>query len=109
MKDNPDYQGSLYILIVEWESGEMITEPLQLTAADYPVSFAIYARENNLLHKPGWKRLKWITKQEKVFTRMVNLTRSRSFNTTPHFQYGYEIPHNYNHALQLDEKNGNNL
>jgi hypothetical protein len=47
--------------------------------------------------------------KKNVFTRMVNLAKSRSFNATPRFQYGYEIPQNYNHALQLDEKNGNSL
>ena len=50
---HPNYNGSSYNLRIEWENGEITNEPLNIIAADDPVSCAIYARDNNLLDKPG--------------------------------------------------------
>ena len=94
--------------MVEWENGEKTEEPLNVIAADDPVTCAIYARENNLLHLQGWKRFKGIARRTKKFTRMVNQAKLRSYNTAPRYQYGFEVPRNYAHALRLDERNGNN-
>jgi hypothetical protein len=52
-----DYKRSQCYVQIEWENGEITNEPLMIIAADDPVSCAIYARENNLLDKPGWKVL----------------------------------------------------
>jgi hypothetical protein len=77
-------KGSQCNLLIEWESGEITSEPLKVIAADDPVSCAIYARENDLLDKPGWKRFKHIAKREKKFIRMVNQAKLRSYNhSTP--------------------------
>ena len=38
---------------------------------------------------------------------MANQAKLRSFNTAPRFKYGFEIPKNYNHAVFLDNQNGN--
>jgi hypothetical protein len=84
---------------IEWENGEITNEPLKIIAADDPVSCAIYARENDLLDKPGWKRLKQIAKQAKTFTRMVNQAKLRSYNTAPRYKYGFEVPRTYEQAL----------
>jgi hypothetical protein len=78
-------------------------------ATDDPVTCAIYARENGLLDKPGWKRFQHIAKNEKKFTRMVNQAKLKSFNTAPRYKYGYEIPRTYEQAKRLDQKNGNTL
>jgi hypothetical protein len=58
-----EYKGSQCNVLIEWESGEITNEPLGVIAADDPVSCAIYARENNLLDQPGWKRFQHIAKQ----------------------------------------------
>jgi hypothetical protein len=80
-----EYKGSQCNVLIEWENGEITSsEPLKVIAADDPVTCAIYARENDLLDKPGWKRFKHIAKQEKKFTRMVNQAKLRSYNTAPH-------------------------
>lgn len=105
--DHPDYKGSSYNINIEWETGEITKEPLNVIAADDPVTCAIYARENNLLDVPGWKRFKPIAKREKKFIRMVNQAKLRSFRTAPKYKYGFEVPRDYAHALQLDAKNGN--
>ena len=68
---------------------------------------AIYAKENNLLDLPGWKRFKSIAKRQKKFTRLVNQAKLRSYNSAPRYKYGFEIPRNYEHAMVLDQKNKN--
>ena len=45
-------------------NGEKTYEPLDIIAEDDPVTCAIYARDNDLLEKPGWKRFKGIAKRE---------------------------------------------
>jgi hypothetical protein len=50
-----DWNGSSYNVMVEWENGEITTEPLSIIAADDPVTCAIYARDNGLLELDGWK------------------------------------------------------
>jgi len=95
--------------MIEWETGEVTSEPLDAIIADDPVTCAIYAKENGLLDTPGWKKLKRIAKREKVFTRMVNQAKLRSYNTSPRYKYGYEVPRTYDQALRLDERNGNTL
>jgi hypothetical protein len=44
-----DYNGLRFNLLVEWENGEITTEPLSVIAADDPVTCAVYAREHDLL------------------------------------------------------------
>ena len=102
-----DYKGSMYNVMVEWENGEVTTEPLQIIAADDPVTCAIYAKENNLLDLPGWKRFKPIAKCQKKFTRLINQAKLRSYNMAPRYKYGFEVPRNYEHAMCLDQKNKN--
>jgi len=41
--------------------------------------------------------------------RMVNQAKLRSYRTAPRYKYGYEVPRDYAHAMELDEKNGNTL
>ena len=100
-----DFKGSTYNVMVEWENGEVTAEPLHVIAADDPVTCAIYAKENNLLDQPGWKRFKAIAKRQKKFTRMVNQAKLRSYHMAPRFKYGFEVPRDYVHAMQLDERN----
>ena len=104
---HPEYQGSKYNVLVEWEDGSTSSVPLGILAADDPVACAIYAKENNLLEKPGWKRFKSIARRHKKFIRMVNQAKLRSYRTAPKYMFGYEIPRDYEHAKALDERNGN--
>jgi hypothetical protein len=78
-------------------------------AAEDPVTCPIYARDNDLLNQPGWKRFKQIDKWEKVFTRMVKQAKLRSYNTAPRYKYGFEVPRTYEQALRLDKQNGSTL
>jgi hypothetical protein len=67
----------------------------------------IYARDNDLPHLPGWKQFKAISKREKKLIRMANQAKIKSYNSTPRYKYGYEIPRNFDHAMMLDSKNQN--
>ena len=49
-EDNPNYNGSLYNVMVEWETGEITEEAPSIIAKDDPVTCAAYAKEHNLLH-----------------------------------------------------------
>jgi hypothetical protein len=57
-----EFKGSQCNFLIEWEGGEITSESLKIVAADDPVSCAMYASENELLDKPGWKRFKYIAK-----------------------------------------------
>ena len=52
-QNHPNYKGSLYNLMIEWENGDITTEPLSIIGADDPETCADYAAENNLLHTQG--------------------------------------------------------
>jgi hypothetical protein len=92
--------------MVEWETGEVTTEPFKIVSADDPVTCAIYAFKNDLLDLPGWRQFKRIAKREKKMLCMVHQTKLRPFRTTPKYMYGYEVPRDYNHAICLDQHNG---
>jgi hypothetical protein len=102
-----DWNGSSYNVMIEWENGEITTEPLAIIAADDPVTCAIYARDNKLLDLDGWKRFKGIAKRQQKLVRLVNQAKLRSFGTATKYKYGYEIPKSYEHATRLDAQAGN--
>lgn len=104
---HPDYTGSTYNVMVEWENGEITTEPLTNIAADDPVTCAVYARENDLLETPGWRRFKRLAKREKKLLRIVNQAKLRSFRRGIKYKYGFIVPNDYDHAKQLDATNKN--
>jgi hypothetical protein len=68
-----DRKGSKYNVLVEWETGETTYEPLKTIAADYPVTCAEYARENNLLNHDGWKQFQRLAKNTKKLFLCVEL------------------------------------
>ena len=107
LSSHPNYKGSKFNVMIEWENGEITSEPLDIIAADDPVTCAIYGRDNNLLELPGWKRFRRIAKRQKKLFRMANQAKLRSFRTAPKFKYGFEVPRDYKRAMELDEQNGN--
>jgi hypothetical protein len=71
------------------------------------VKCAIYAKDNGLLDLQDWMQFKSIDGRQKKFTHKANQAKRKSFNNAPKFTNGYEIPHSYEQAMQLDEKNDN--
>ncbi len=105
---DPDYNGSTYNVLIEWENGEQTYEPLRIVAKDDPVTCAIYAKDNNLLDTPGWRSFKRLAMRTKKFIRAVNQAKLRSYNNAPRYKYGFEVPRDYAHAMRIDQRNGNN-
>ena len=66
LKNNdPNYNGSRYNVMVEWETGEITEEPLSIIAQDDLVTCAAYVQEHILLNLPKWNKLKHIAKHQK--------------------------------------------
>jgi hypothetical protein len=106
---DPEYKGSRYNILVEWENGEITSEPLNISGKDDPVTCAVYACEHGLLEEEGWKRFKGIAKREKKMLRMVSQSCIKVTRNAPRYKFGYHIPCNYDDAMQFDLKNGNTL
>ena len=104
---DPDYKGSSINVLIEWCTGEKTYEPLTLIAQTDPVTCTIYAMENDLLDQPGWKRFARLSRRQKKLLRLANQAKLRSFRRSPKHQHGFQIPHNYAEALELDKQNGN--
>ena len=49
---DPEYNGSSYNLLIEWETGEQTWEPLSNIIASDPYTCAVYAKEHNLTQHP---------------------------------------------------------
>ncbi len=91
------YQGSSYNVQVEWETGEIDWRPLYTPRTKVgvwhtdPVTVAIYASQNGLLDKPGWKLpgLKRLAKTQKRLVRIANQAKLQSFRNKPIYMYGF--------------------
>ena len=94
-------------LLVQWSSGQTTWNPLSLTAADDPITVALYAKRNKLLDEPSFKHLKKYTKTEKRIGRAINQGKLKSFRNKPRFKYGYQVPRSHAEAMLIDEKAGN--
>jgi hypothetical protein len=102
-----DYNGSRFNVLVEWENGEITTEPLSVIAANDPVTCAVYAREHDLLDVEGWKRFRNLAKHEKHFLRLVKQAKMKSYRQSSKYKFRCRIPKDYEEALKLDELNQN--
>jgi hypothetical protein len=102
-----DYNGSRFNVLVEWENGEITTEPLSVIAANDPVTCAAYAREHDLLDVEGWKHFWNLAKHEKHFLRLIKQAKMKSYHRSPKYKFGYRVPKDYEEALKLDELNQN--
>ena len=102
-----NYKGSRWNLRINWENGEITWEPLSIIAKSDPITCALYASDNDLLHLEGWKRFGKIAKRQKKLLRLANQAKLQSFRAHPVYKFGTQVPNDYNHARQLDAKNGN--
>ena len=105
---DPEYNGSSYNLLIEWETGEQTWEPLSNIIASDPYTCAVYAKEHNLLNTPGWKLLKRHASTARRRIRTLKKSKYRQARASRKYKHGWEVPRDYAHALQLDIHNGNN-
>ena len=81
------YKESSYNVRTEWKIEEGTIEPIGSISANDPVSCAIYAKQQNLLDTPSWKKLWHIAKRQKKLFRMVNQSKLWSFRLNPKYKY----------------------
>ena len=55
------------------------------------------------------KDSKALAKMQGKLFRLINQVKLRNFRNKPKFKYGYEIPKNFKHAVEIDKRNGNTL
>jgi len=103
------YKGSKWNVRVEWENGEVTYEPLAIIGKSDPVSVAIYARDNDLLHLDGWKRFRRLAQRQKKLIRLANQAKLQSFRNRIVYKFGVQVPQNHAQAMAIDEANGNHL
>ena len=78
-QNHPSWKGSRFNVMIEWENGEISSEPLSTIVVDDPITCAIYAKENQLLGEPRWKQFKSIAKSHKKFLWMIHQAKLCSF------------------------------
>ncbi len=106
-KSDSNYMGSSYNVKVAWTDGSITWEPLSMMIKCDPVTLAQFAKEHDLLDKPGWKKLKKIARRAKVLQRMVNANkRAQRYNAIV-YKFGVRIPRSVKEAYDLDAANGN--
>ena len=84
-------------------------EPLSSIAADEPVACALCAKKKGLLNQPGLKQFKRTSKHHSKHFREANEAKIRQCFSEPKCKCGIEVLRNYDHAVCLDEANGNTL
>jgi hypothetical protein len=104
---NPQYKGSAWNILVEWDVGNPTWEPLNLIAKCDPVLVAMYGEANGLLNKKGWKYLKKHAKNmRKVYCHVQEIMRAQ-LSDGPKYKYGTRLPDKHKTCAELDSKNGN--
>ena len=58
------------------------------------------------MHLHEWNKLKHIAEHQTTLTRAINQTMIRKVRRSATYQFGYLIPGDYKHALELDKLNG---
>ena len=101
---DPNWKGCKYNVLVDWNTGEKTHEPLSVLAADDPVTCAMYAKENDLLHIDGWKGFRNLAKRDKTLTRAVMQSRIRQGRRAKKYMSRYLIPRSYKEALEYDKE-----
>jgi hypothetical protein len=80
---------------------------------DDPITLSIYARKNDLLETPGWKKLKHIASKMVYENRKIHQMLHNSYifkgkrTKGPIYKFGIQVPRNVKEAYELDKKNGN--
>ena len=72
-----------------------------------PITCERYDFKNRLLKKDGWKRFKRYARMIPNLSRMVHQHRLKSFNSSPTYKFGIQIPSSHEDSIHLDRVNGN--
>ena len=107
--NDPNYKGSSYNVEVLWDDGTKTWEPLAVMISCDPATLAAYAKDNDMLNKPGWKQLKRIARRAKVLRRMLNASKRKQKYNEVKYKFGVRVPRNVKEAKWLDKINKNTL
>ena len=107
-KDDPQYKGTQWNVLIHWENGEKSWQALSVfNGTDGKVTLAEYALKHNMLDTPGWKQFRKLAKRVPRMIRMLNQAKLHSFRTSIKYMFGYRIPRNHAEALRFDHDAGN--
>ena len=101
------HNGILEVKIL-WTNGDETWENLSHMGNQDPITLALYAKEKNLLGKPGWKRFKRMVGTEKHYISVLRKAQAVK-KDAPKLKFGIEVPRNYKDVLRLDRLNGDKL
>ena len=73
---DPEYLGSSYNLLIEWEPGRMTWEPLSNIIASDPYTYAVYAKKHDLLNISGYKLL---TRHARTALRLIRTLKMSKY------------------------------
>ncbi len=74
-----------------------------------PVSVAIYARDNKLLHLDGWKRFRRLAQRQKKLLPLANQAKLIAFRNRIVYKFGVQVPQSHAQAIAIGEANGNHF
>ena len=106
-KEDTHYKGSSYNVMIEWDTGETTYETLSSIVQDDPITCSVYAKKHGLLNTHGWRHLKKYVKTSNRLLRAAKHFEIRQVRKAMKYQFGYQVPRNYEDALRLDMENGN--
>ena len=69
---DPKYKGSQWNVLVTWDDSTQTWEPLNIIGKHDEISLAKYAKENDILSKPGWKFLRKSAKRQHFLSVALN-------------------------------------
>ena len=78
-------------VLMKWEDYIEIWEPLSIIWHSDPMTLAEYARDNNLLHLDGWKRLRHYANNKKKLARLMRHVHLNSMNNAPRIKLSVRI------------------
>ena len=106
---DPKYKGSQWNVLVTWDDGTQTWEPLNIIGKHDEITLAKYAKENDLLSKPGWKFHRKTAKRQQFLNVALNAIKRCHDPTQIRYKFGVRLPCNHAEALRLDKDNGNTL
>ena len=107
-ESDADWEGSPVNFLVKSSNGEVEWVPEKILGASDPVTLAMYIEGNKLWDlDPSLGRYKRFLKNKKKMMRMINQAKLKSYREAPRYKYGYEVPRDHAHAMELDRLAGN--
>ena len=91
-RHDPKYKGSQWNVLVAWDDGTHTWEPLNIISKCDEITLAKYAKDNDLLSKPGWKFLRKTAKRQRFLNVALNALKRRRDPTQIRYKFGVRLP-----------------